>query len=78
MKRKHPVRSLETLLSLPDGALLSPPEAAAVLCCSEQLLYLLRSTGAGPAVFKHGNLVRYPLGSLRRWVDSKTNNEAVA
>jgi predicted DNA-binding transcriptional regulator AlpA len=72
VKRKHPTRPLEILLALPDGALVTPPEAAAFLGCSEQWLYLLRSTGAGPSVFRHGNFVRYPLGALREWVARHT------
>lgn len=72
MSRRRPIRPLEVLLVLPDGALVTPPEAAELLGCSEQWLYLLRSTGAGPAVFRQGSLVRYPLGELRRWVTLNT------
>lgn len=62
------MRSLETLHALPDGALCTPQEAAAILVIEQRLLAEWRTHSRGPTFIKVGHLVRYRMGDLRDYI----------
>ena len=65
-RRRPASRSLEEIYKLPDVALVTPAEAALVVCLTELALAVRRSRGEWPRYYKFGRLVRYKLGSLLR------------
>lgn len=71
-------RDLEKLTALPEGALLSRPEAAAVLGSSISTLARWACEGRGPPFMQIGpsGFVRYEIGALRRWIAAHTARRA--
>ena len=55
--------------------LLTPRETAAYLGSSVSALSQYRALGIGPAYFKIGKMVRYPLSEVNKWLEQKRSDK---
>lgn len=77
MAKKFTAQDLTELHALPDDALLSPHEAAALLRLSYSTLAWYRCHGGGPKFIHSGpKLVRYRMGDLREYATGKRQSRS--
>lgn len=71
----RPSRVRDTPLTGQHPPLLSPEELASFLGVPLKTVYRWRSRGEGPAAFKVGRHVRYGLGDVHAWLDSRRDRD---
>ena len=77
-EKKFTPEELATLLALPEDALTDTWEAAAIVRLKYTTLTWLRCHGGGPAFVRVGpKLIRYRMGDLREYMQSKERGDGM-